>query len=124
MEINRHMAHMSLIHAKLLIPGRWKWMFEYLGQKAAFKTYLLFIFALSSAWLMSSSKATVLAAQTLLRINFPAVCPPRPSSLDPFASLDDRTIILMAANVKYAQAVLSVNAEDVGLIQERKGKEG
>lgn len=65
---------------------------------------------------MSSSKATFLAAQTLVRINFPAACPPCPSSLDPFASLDDRTIILMAANIKYAQAVLGVNAEEVSLI--------
>lgn len=87
-----------------------------LVRKLPLKRTFFFIFALSSAWLMSSSKATVLAAQTLLRINFPAVCPPRPSSLDPFASLDDRTIILMAANVTYAQAVLSVNVEDVGLI--------
>jgi len=31
LEINRHMVLMSLIHAKLLILGRWKWMFEYLA---------------------------------------------------------------------------------------------
>lgn len=65
---------------------------------------------------MSSSKATFLAAQTLVQINFPVVCPPCPSSHEPFASLDDRPITLMAANVKYAQAVPSVNAEEVSLI--------
>ena len=44
------------------------------------------------------------------------MCPPCPSSPDPFVSLDDRPITLMAANVKYAQAVPSVNAEEVSLI--------
>lgn len=65
---------------------------------------------------MSSSEATFLVAQTLMQINFPVVCPLCPSFPDPFASLDDRLITLMAANVKYAQAGPSINAEDVSLV--------
>jgi len=65
---------------------------------------------------MSSSKATILAAQTLVQVNFPVMCPPCPSPPDPSVGLGDRRIILMAENVKCAQAVPSVYAEEVNLI--------
>lgn len=64
---------------------------------------------------MSTFKATFLAAQTLVQINFPVVCPPCPSFPNPFVSFNDRLITFMAANVKCAQAVPSVNAQEVSL---------
>lgn len=65
---------------------------------------------------MSSSKATFLAAQSLVQINLPVTCPLCPSSPYPFASLDDRPITLMPANVKCTRAVPRVRAEEVSLI--------
>lgn len=79
----------------------------------------LFIFTLSSAWLMSSSKATFLAAQTLVQINFAAVCLPQHFSPE----FGWQIYFLNGSRCKAHPNIPSVSEEGVNLIWETKGKE-